>query len=77
MEATTQLWDAPFAPNAAVLELSAFMPQLSAPPSRMVAARLRDSRFAPHAGMVVQFGECVIATDFVLLLVAVKEIWRQ
>ena len=57
VEATTQLWDTPCAPNAAVLELSAFLPQLSEPSSRMIVARLRDITVAPHAGMVVQIDD--------------------
>ena len=73
VEATIQTWDKQSAPNAAVLELSAFLPHLSEPPSRMVVARLRDITDAPHAGMVVRIGDAALAADFVLVLIAVKE----
>ena len=73
VEATTQLWDAKCAPNRAVLELSALLPQLPTPSSRMVAARVRDITVAPHAGMVVKMGNVTIVADYVLVLIAAKE----
>ena len=73
VEATIQTWDKQSAPNAAVLELSALLPHLSDPPSRMVVARLREITDAPHAGMVVLIGDAALAADFVLVLIAVKK----
>ena len=73
VESAIQLWDARSAPNNADVDLSALLQHVPMPSSRMVAARVRDISHASHAGMIVKKHGADIATDYLLVLIAIAE----